>query len=183
MSSRRTKVRKSLLALLVSYLRDGTVDTSKFTTVAGVGGSYPFMDEIWTFTIGSELYQITQYEHFHYSLPLGVTVQFAGDVASSSHAMPRFFTLGVQVTIRMPIKFSGESDAQKIALKIDQALYRVSGKVEIKDYDVNPTVGTGMYLEWQTTQRNEWKFEDTKGMFEEMAFVTEMKYQIPKEEW
>lgn len=185
MASRRTKVRRSLLALLVSYFRETTVVTTKFTTVTGVGGAYPFSQNVWTFLVGSQLYQVTQNELAERVLPVGVTVQFGIDQSDFSKAMPQNTKVSVRVVIRAPksVVPGVESDTQKIALLVDKALYECVGRCEIKDYDVNPAVSTSSFLHWVRVPRGAWEAEETDGPIDELHLNFDAEYSIPKEEW
>jgi hypothetical protein len=181
----RTKVRKSLLALVVSYLREQIIDTTKFTYVDGIGGSYPHFDEVFTFPLGPDTFQIIQKEFSQPYLPFGVTLQFSDDIPDTSKSMPQQYSVKVQFMIRMPFNIRGESFCQQIAREIDQALYRANGKCSIKDYDVNPATDTGVSIEWQTVPRGDWKFDDkpiSPGT-EVLNLDAEMVYFIPKSEW
>lgn len=184
MANFRTKVRKSLLALIVSYLREATTDTAKFTYVTGIGGTYPHFDEVFTFPLGTDTVQITQYETFRMDIPMGVTLQFSDDTPDGSKSMPQRYTVSVQVTIRMPFNMTSESFCQQIAKKIDEALYRTNGKCAIKDYDVYPATDVGASLEWQSVPRGDWKFDNPEvPSMEVLNLNASMVYFVPKGEW
>lgn len=183
MSSRRTKIRYSLLALIVSYLREATVDTAKFTLVENVSGAYPFVEYVWTFALGAQLYQAVVVELSDTPLPLGVMVQFSIERPDDSQAMPQFYTCDVRVLIRVPPMAVGESVSQQLALKIDQALFRAAGRCEIKDYSQNPAVSTGTYLTWTPVPRGSWEMLETDTELEEFQLTFQVQYAQPESEW
>lgn len=183
MTSRRTKIRWSLLALLVAYLREATTDTTKFTLVDGVAGSYPFTQQVWTFTLGSYVYQITANELADPFLPAGATIQFSVERPDFSKAMPQVYEVDVRILLRFAKTFSGESVCQQIAAKIDQALYRSGGRCSIKDYEVDPTTDTGGYFTWQVVPRGSWEFTVPSTGIEQMELRFTAQYHQPSSEW
>lgn len=183
MSSRRTKIRYSLLALLVSYLRETVVATTKFTLVDGVAGAYPTTQHVWTFALGSELYQITVGELADMPLPYGITVQFSTERPDESQAMPQFYTVDVRILLRVPPSVTDESVAWQLALKIDQALFRAAGRCEIKDYEQNPSITTGTYLTWTPVPRGIWEATDSGSALEQMELRFTAQYAQPESEW
>lgn len=185
MPSRRTKIRRSLLALLVSYLRESTIVTDKFTTVPGVAGAYPNVGSLWTFALGSELYQIAEMEASAPPLDLGVTLQIGVERADFSQSMPQLYTVSCGVVIRAPLSFGPgqESVSQQLAQKIDQALFRSNGRAEIKNYDVSPSVTTNSYVTWQAVPRGAWEAQEVDGAIEELRLAFDAQYSQPDSEW
>lgn len=186
-SARRTKVRKSLFALLVSYLRDGVVDTAKFTAVAGQAGTYPFTQNVWTFSLGSDLYQIMMSEAASAPLLDGVTLQFGPDIPDTSKAMPQEAMMKCGIIVRAPLLLvpTQESIGQQIALKIDQAFYRANGRTPLMDFDAYPAVPTTppSMVTWTKVPRGSWEFKKATGPIEEFRLLFEVRYSQPAGEW
>lgn len=184
-STRRTKVRKSMLALVVSFLRDQITSTTKFTAVAGVSGTYPFTQNLWGFSIGTEFFQVALQEASQPALPLGVTLQFGVEQPDESRSMPQNMNLKFMLTVRVPLSLipTQESLGQQIALLIDQALFRCAGKLDITDFDVHPTVKAVGQISWATVRRQAWEFQKTTSPVEELRMKMDLKYPQPQEEW
>jgi hypothetical protein len=183
--TRRSKIRYSLLALIVSYLRDGTTNTSLFSMLPTVSGAYPFTQNVWTWSLNGQLYQAMTQEITERELPVGVTVAFGADTPEQSHSMPQWIDVNIQIHVRMPTSLVGESYAQQVALKIDQALFRCNGRCEIKDYTTSPPTSTDpvSFLTWVNVARGSWEAVDAKTDLEELRLVFTAKYQQPQEEW
>lgn len=179
-TSCRRLVRESLLAMIVSYLREGIVTPSNFTLhdASMLSNPYPFTQGVWTFSLNSELWQIAIGESGQPPLSPGVTIEFAGDRAAPAKAMPQIWSLDVRFRIRVPWDFHGESTAQEIAQKIDEALYRANGRIEVKDFEADPQSGTGNFLEWQTVERGEWT-QEGRGQLTDLQLHMQMKYSTP----
>lgn len=167
-TSTRKQVRLSLLALLVSYLRDGTTDVSNF-------GSYASEQGVYCFTIASELYPITVLEAGQPPLFSGVTILFAGDrVVPDTYE--RFWETQIKVQVNVPRTWVGDSVAQQIAQAIDEAL--LPERVEIYDWLASPATRSGNYLEWTSNPRNDWAFENAANGFDQMALEFSARYKV-----
>lgn len=179
-TSRRRLVRETLLASIVSYMREGTTVPTNFTLRSSslLSNPYPFTQGVWTFSLNSELWQITIAESGQPPLSPGVTIEFAGDRAAPSKAMPQVWELHVRFRIRVPWDLNGESTAQEIAQLIDEALYRSNGRIEVKDFQAEPQAGTGNFLEWQTSERGEW-VQEGSGNLTDLQLAMSMKYSTP----
>lgn len=179
MSSLRTQARRSLLALLTAYLRDGITAPTSFTAVSGVSFTYAFTQNVWAFSLGTELYQITMGEAADTPLATGVTVLFANDRALDSRAMPQPWEVLVKIIIRVPRPLIGDSQAQQIAQKIDEALHRSTGHTEIKDYDAANSPTTNTYLTWQAYPRGLWNTDSSEAAFDVMTLEFTASYTTP----
>lgn len=177
-TSRRTLVRESLLALIVAYLRDGVTTTGSFCLDPAVAGRYPFAPlKVFTFSLNSELWQVTIAEDGQAPLTPGLTIEFFGDRATPSKAMPQQWTLGVRFRIRVPQDWNGEATAEEIAQKIDEALFRSNGQAEIKDYQQNPAATTNNFLTWMKKPRGDWEWVNAG--VPERRLTMEMSYTTP----
>jgi hypothetical protein len=162
-TSRRRQVRLSLLALLVSYLRDGTTDTSGFA-------AYPSEQDIYSFSIGDELYQVTVAEAGQPPLPVGVTILFAGDRAvKTERVRAQPWETQIRIEVALPRNWTGDSLVQEVAQKIDEALWGSRGHVAITDWLAAVPAGDGTFLEWETEPRGDWTFENAENGFDRMA--------------
>lgn len=150
MASTRTMVRKSLLAAILSYLRDGSTDTSNF-------GTYPKEQHIYSFSIGSDLWQLAYTEAGELPIVPGLTIEFETDSAVDVRAMPQKWITTMRFRIIIPRDFRGSSTAQDIAQKVDGAFHDCSGRIAIKDYDATPVTSSGYFLEMQEDSRGEWE--------------------------
>jgi hypothetical protein len=149
-TSRRHQVRLSYLALLLSFLRDGVVDTSNFQ-------NYPRVGNDWSFPFNSKLYQIRANESGHPAVPMGITIQFVEDVADPIRHSVQTWKINGLVFVRSPMALVGDHDANLIAEQIDEAMTQAYGGCQIWDYDQNPAVQMLGRLEWHTYSRGMWR--------------------------
>ena len=174
MSARRLMVRKSLLALVLAYLRHGITDTSDFNSAT----SFPTDQEVWSFALDTDLFLVRTSETGQTPLSPGVTIEFESDRAEPSRAMPQVWTTNIRFRVRIPWDYGGESQAQEIAQKIDEALHQAHGRVEVKDFSTTPPTGTSTYLQWNTESRGEWKQAGRDAMTD-LILEMEAKYSTP----
>ncbi len=167
-TSLRTLARESLFAMIVAYLREGAVSTANFS-------NYPSAQRVYTFSLGDDLWQVALMDAAQEPLPIGVTVQFAADVADASKAMPQLWTVPVRIHVRMPRDWRGESLAHEIAQQVDEALYRANGRIEITDYDAVPVTPQGTFLTWQRTERGTWEAQGNE-LVDALTLSFEVQY-------
>lgn len=175
---RRRLVRESLLALLMSYLREGVTTTGNFSLLPTVSNRYPFTQGAWTFTLGGELWQVTMIEEGQPVTLPGVTIEFVRDDARPSKAMPQEYDLTVRFHVRVPRNVNGENTAQEIAEKIDECLHRAAGRCEIKDYGIEPPTDTRYILSWQRTERGDWA-DEGDARTTDLILTKQMRYSTP----
>jgi hypothetical protein len=172
----RLLTRQSLLALIVAYLRTQATDTSKFSFANPLPvGAFPMMQMVWTFVLGSELYQARYTETEKAKLPLGVTVVFKDERADQSRAIPQLWTAKICVYIRVQARWDGSSAAHEIAQLIDRALFQSNGFIKLTDYSVNPAVAVGDSLTWKHVPRGDWEFTEDDGL-QEMKLEFDAQY-------
>jgi hypothetical protein len=171
MSTTRTVVHKSLLAVILAYLRDGVTDTSNF-------GSYPSEQHIYTFSIGEDVWPITYIEAGQPPLSPGVTIEFISDTAEDSRAMPQRWIARLRFRIRVPWDFGGGSAAQDIAQKIDEAIHTVNGHIAIKDYGATPVTDTGTFLDMQDDTRGDWE-QYGNALLTDLQLTMQARYTTP----
>lgn len=186
-TTRRTKVRISMMALIVSFLRDGTINSSLFSAVPAATSKYPFTQDVWGFTIDGEFLQIILQEASEDPLERGVTLQFGIEQPADSKSMPQRMNLKFGIVVRVPLTLDPSKDSlsQQIALKIDQALYETAGRLTITDYYVDPAVAVtnNPIMSWVKKRRQEWEYKKTKSPMEELRMMMDMEYAQPQEEW
>ncbi len=175
---RRRLVRESLLALLVSYLREGVTTTGNFTLLPLVSNRYPFTQGVWTFAHGGNLWQLTMIEQGQPVTLPGVTLEFARDDARPAKAMPQEWELSLRIHVRIPRNLNSENTAQEIAEKIDECLHRAAGRCDIKDYETEPPTDTRYILSWQRTERGDWQDEGDARMAA-LVLTKQMRYSTP----
>lgn len=152
----RILARESLLALLIAYLREGVTTTANFAT-------YPTTQRLWTFSLGSDLWQLRISEEGLPPLSPGVTIEFAGDAPADNQGMPQVWKTTARVRIRVPWESIGDNIALQIAAKIDEALHRSGGATPIKDYFAVPVSDTGKQISWQE-ERGAWEQQAVAGL-------------------
>jgi hypothetical protein len=154
-ASRRRQVRLSLLALLVSWLRNGNTNTSGFAT-------YPHTANCWSFIHNGDIYLATESEEGETYIDQGLTIQFTDEAAEYEKVQAQRWDATIRLILRAQHAYVGESETVSIAEKIDEALFRSNGKVLIVDYDASPTpISSSDYLSWQLFRRGAWKEEKT----------------------
>lgn len=179
--SRRQLVRTSILALITSYLRDGVTTDTSFSLNSDATSKYPFLIDgpLFMFTMNSELWRITIAEVGQLPPDPGVTIEFFEDVPEESKSMPQVWNLGVRIRVRLPWDYNGDGTALQIAEKIDEALYRSNGKIQIKDYSTDPATAKGRYITWATVPRGVWAQIAPTTLLTDLGLEMRMQYSTP----
>lgn len=178
----RISVRKSLLALLLAYLREGIVDVSNFP-------NYPVEQNIWTFTHAGNVLFLTYTETghetravtFEQSAPVtpGITIEFGHEIADSSQDLPQRYTLAVKFRIQVPWEWVNQNVLFELQQLVDNALQACYGKIQIIDFSQDPPNGYPEYLENQSTERGNWEDEYPTKLLSDLALVCNFQYEMP----
>src|SRR5690242_15672317 len=142
----------SVLALLLGYLREGSLDGSNFST-------YPRSGDFFTFTFNGTLYEIAVNESGQEFVPLGVTIQVVTEDAETLKIKSQRWDTTFRIAVNSHYPITGDSDARGIADLIDAALSACNCKFPISDYDASPPTPTGLEVTWQKFSRGFWRSE------------------------
>lgn len=169
----RVSIRRSIVALLVAYLRGDGVDVSNFNT-------YPVTQDVYTFSYLGQLYQLLYAENGTVPpIAPGITVVFAGDKPCDGNDHAQHYELPVAFRIRVPWDFNGETTVQGLALLLDNAIQACAGRIQIVDFTQDPIIGYGEYVECQSTTRGEWKQEKPTSLLTDLVLEVPFRYEIP----
>lgn len=180
----RLSIRKSLFAVVLDYLRNGTVDPANFPT-------FPTTQNAWTFMHNGQLYYFTYTEvgyvsrtgkAYQQAAPFapGVTLEFLRDVAEPNQDLPQKCLLEVQFRIKVPWEQVNQGDVFTLQQNIDNALQATNGKILITDFTQAPPVAYGEYLENQSTARGTWDDDLPTKRLSDRVLRCEFGYEIPE---
>lgn len=187
MSTYRRKIHLSFVGLLVAYLRNQSVDTTNFTTVSNVSGAFPFGQNCWGFELdsgdGTEFFQVTYGTSAMKPIWRGVSILFGNELPSENHGQPQQVQTSVLVVVKTPRSYlpTQDSPAEAVARLIDLALYQNGARLEIKDYDVNPSQSypSPVFMAWQKVRRGNWESATSTGSMEERRLSMMINYGLP----